>query len=146
MTVRETRSAPESNLGEFHALVVDDEPLPRAHLAYLLREAGVGQVREAESGTECTALCLAPDARPDWVFLDVRMPGMDGLSVADALAASSGRTPEVVFVTGYEDYAVAAFEKAATDYFLARPRFAQSVTAVFGLASCGAGCLARLRL
>ncbi|MBV9851421.1 MAG: response regulator transcription factor [Armatimonadetes bacterium] len=108
------------------AVVVDDEPLPRAHLIHLLREAGVGEVRPADSAATCLSFFDGEDDRPDWVFLDVRMPGMDGLMLADALGAgqiaAAGQEPQeppaIVFVTGYEDYALPAFERAAVDYLL----------------------------
>lgn len=124
----------ENILGRHGALVVDDEPLARAHLAHLLREAGVGTVGEAGDGPQALALLARADATPDWLFLDVRMPGTDGLAVADAaLAAQDGRAgppPAIVFVTGYEDYAVAAFERDAADYLLkpvARDRLAETL-------------------
>lgn len=111
---------PEKNkLAAVQALVVDDEPLARAHLMHLLREAGVGTVHEAADGPDCLSLCARD--RIDWIFLDVRMPGMDGLAIADALGMErkiSALPPSIVFVTGYEDYAIPAFEKAAADYLL----------------------------
>lgn len=112
-------AAEKNHLLTAHALVVDDEPLPRAHLGHLLREMGVGTVTEAADGPECLSRCARD--RIDWIFLDVRMPGMDGLAVADALGESaplSLNRPSVVFVTGFEDYALQAFERAATDYLL----------------------------
>ncbi|BDI28129.1 DNA-binding response regulator [Capsulimonas corticalis] len=106
----------------FTALVVDDEPLARAHLAHLLREAGVGGVAQAASGAECLTR-LSGAAPPNWVFLDIQMPGMDGLTTADAIREDldldiEAQAPAVVFVTGYDEYAVAAFERAAIDYLL----------------------------
>lgn len=110
------------SLSSFCAVVVDDEPLPRAHLAYLLREAGVGRVLQAANGAACLSLVEGEEEAPDWAFLDVQMPIMDGLALADVLAAGDihqqGRSPAVVFVTGYEEYAVQAFERAAVDYLL----------------------------
>lgn len=120
-------------LGQARALVVDDEPLARAHLAFLLREMGVGVVDEVRDGAQCLAHCRRREERPDWVFLDVRMPGMDGMAVADALRADvrdGSASPAVVFVTGYEDFAVQAFEREAVDYVLkpaARDRLAATL-------------------
>ena len=106
----------------FSALVVDDEPLARTHLAHLLREAGVGSITQASGAAECLDR-LSGTAPPDWVFLDIHMPGMDGLTAADAIREdldfpSDARAPSVVFVTGHDEYAVAAFERAAVDYLL----------------------------
>ena len=113
-----------AGLSQHSAIVVDDEPLPRAHLVHLLKEAGVGKVFQANDAARCLQLFEAEDDPPDWAFLDVQMPGMNGLALADALGAGqlgpSGEAPPpaVVFVTGYEEYAVQAFERAAVDYLL----------------------------
>lgn len=108
------------DLKAYTAVVVDDEPLSRAHLVHLLREAGVGEVLQAGSGEECLRLMEHESDPPDWVFLDVHMPEMDGLALADTLGAGQSGLPAplVVYVTGYEEYAIAAFEHAAVDYLL----------------------------
>lgn len=114
----------EAQLSHVRAVVVDDEPLPRLHLVQLLKEAGVGTVLQAANAAECLELFEREDERLDWAFLDVRMPGLDGLDLADALGAGqldeerSRAAPAIVFVTGYEDYAIQAFERAAADYLL----------------------------
>ncbi len=98
--------------------------MPRAHLAHLLKEAGVGNVFQAADAARCLELFGSESEAPDWAFLDVQMPGMNGLSLADVLSAGQigaeggMRPPSVVFVTGYEDYAIQAFERAAVDYLL----------------------------
>jgi DNA-binding LytR/AlgR family response regulator len=69
-------------------------------------------VAEAENGEQ--ALALADECRPDVAFLDIRMPLVSGIEVARALA---GRC-HVVFVTAYDEYAVAAFDEGAVDYLL----------------------------
>lgn len=95
-------------------LIADDEPLLRAQLREVLQqlwpEAEV--VAEAEDGFG--ALRLAEARTPDLVFLDIRMPGLSGLEVANALGASC----HIVFVTAYGDHAIEAFEQGAIDYVL----------------------------
>lgn len=99
------------------ALVVDDEPLARDELAYLLEASGqVEVVGQAESGAE--ALALAAHLQPDLAFLDVQMPGMDGFAVAEALLAAPGPVPRVIFCTAYDQFALRAFEVHAVDYLL----------------------------
>ncbi|MFF4545706.1 LytR/AlgR family response regulator transcription factor [Streptomyces sp. NPDC001435] len=102
-------------------LVADDEPHAREELVYLLGlDPGVGLVESAADGA---AALLALDRalqenRPvDAVFLDVRMPGLDGLGAARVLSRFAA-PPPVVFVTAYDDFAVHAFEVRALDYLL----------------------------
>jgi DNA-binding LytR/AlgR family response regulator len=94
------------------ALIADDEPLLRqrlrAHLARLWPELHI--VAEAGSGRE--AVELFDDHAPQVVFLDVHMPGLNGIEAARSIA----RRAQVVFVTAYEQYAVQAFEQGALDY------------------------------
>lgn len=96
-------------------LIVDDEDGARRRLRSLLDdEADVEVVGECRDGEEALEAVLAK--APDLVFLDVRMPGLDGLEVLDALG---GRLPPaVVFATAYDDYAVRAFEARALDYLV----------------------------
>jgi len=72
-------------------------------------------VAEAENGEE--AVMLAKEERPDIAFLDIRMPVLTGVDVARAIAGG----PHIVFVTAYDEYAVAAFEEGAVDYVLKPP-------------------------
>jgi len=96
-------------------LVVDDEPLAREGLRlWLARDPEVAVVREAGDGPSAVASIEAD--RPDLVFLDVQMPGMDGFAVVRAVGAE--RMPAVVFVTAHDRYAVQAFEVNAVDYLL----------------------------
>lgn len=96
-------------------LIVDDEPLARRRLARLLKtETDVTVVGECGDGE--SAVAALERLAPDFVLLDVRLPGMDGLAVLDAVR--SERRPAVVFVTAYDRYAVAAFEREAVDYLL----------------------------
>lgn len=96
-------------------LVVDDEPLARRRLRLLLERRGeVGAIAEAEDGDAALAALRGGDV--DLAFLDVQMPGRDGLAVARAVGAD--RLPAIVFVTAFDHYAVTAFELAAVDYLL----------------------------
>ena len=97
------------------AVVADDEPLARAHLRILLDEQAVETVGEA--GNTAEALRMAEDLRPDILFLDIQMPGLTGLQAATALLHMD-HPPLLVFVTGYSQHAVAAFEHNALDYLL----------------------------
>lgn len=97
-------------------VIADDEPRAREVLRYYLEKVGdVEVVGEAATGSEAVeaARRLAPDA----VFLDVRMPDLDGMEAAQLLAGLSPR-PKVVFVTAFEDHAVEAFEAEAVDYLV----------------------------
>jgi DNA-binding LytR/AlgR family response regulator len=96
------------------ALIAEDEPLLREQLKRRIGEAWPELVIafEAQSGSEAIA---AFDANPtDVAFLDIRMPGLSGLDVARAI----GGRAHVVFVTAYDEYAIAAFEEGAVDYLL----------------------------
>ena len=97
-------------------LVVDDEPLATERLQLLLARApGVDCVGTASDGEG--AVRMAAALRPDLLLLDVAMPGLDGIDVARALAAGE-LSPAVVFVTAFDQFAVAAFEVEAVDYLM----------------------------
>jgi two-component system LytT family response regulator len=106
------------------AMIVDDEPLARRHLhALLSAEPDVAVVAECATGLEAVAAIKAQ--RPDLVFLDIQMPELDGVGVADAIGAAS--MPLTVFVTAHDDRALDAFRVHALDYLLKpvdRTRFA----------------------
>jgi len=96
-------------------LIADDEPIARE----ILREhvdsiAGLEYAGEASTGPE--AISRIFDLRPDVVLLDLQMPELDGLAVVRSL--SGDRTPLIIFVTAYENHALAAFEVGAIDYLL----------------------------
>jgi two-component system LytT family response regulator len=94
-------------------LVVDDEPVARRGLRRLLRERGdVDVVGECENGV--AAVEFIERHRPDLVLLDVQMPGLDGLEVVRRVGAE--RMPPVIFVTAFDEFAIAAFDLAAVDY------------------------------
>ena len=101
------------------ALIVDDEPLARQELQYLLDAAG-GVTVLAQGANGIEAVELIRNHKPDVVFLDVRMPGLDGFAVLrKLLALDRGRQlPQVVFATAFDQYAVKAFEVNAVDYLL----------------------------
>lgn len=94
------------------ALIADDEPLLRERLAGLLERLWpeLQVVAQARNGRE--AVELFDQFLPQVVFLDVHMPGLNGVEAARSVA----RRAEVVFVTAYEQYAVTAFEQGAIDY------------------------------
>jgi two-component system response regulator AlgR len=97
-------------------MVVDDEPLAVERLQLLLaRLDGVSLVGTANDGEG--ALRIAEAVSPDLVLLDIAMPGMDGIDVARALSESTV-DPAVVFVTAFDNFAVAAFDVAAIDYLM----------------------------
>lgn len=101
------------------AVVVDDEPLARRRLERLLQEhPDVEVAGKAGNGEEAVAVVL--DTRPDVVFLDVQMPGRDGVATLRALRQQlpAAVMPSVVFTTAFEEHAVAAFELEATDYLV----------------------------
>jgi two-component system LytT family response regulator len=109
------------------AIVVDDEPLARDCVRLALREhPGVRIVAECADGEE--AVEAIRSQRPDLVFLDVQMPGMDGFDVIEEVGVEE--MPVVIFVTAYDQHALKAFEIHAVDYVL-KPfddaRFADSV-------------------
>jgi len=97
------------------ALITDDEPLARLHLRRLLEAAQVEVVGEADNAA--VALQLTEDLRPDLLFLDIQMPGLSGMQAAGALLYLE-HAPLLVFVTGYSEHAVAAFEQDALDYLV----------------------------
>ena len=97
-------------------LIVDDEPPARTRLRQLLADVPETiVVGEADSGTMAIELC--GNESIDLVLLDIRMPGIDGLEAAEALARLP-RPPTVVFLTAYDDRAIDAFERGAIDYLL----------------------------
>lgn len=100
--------------GTMRALIVDDEALARSELRkLLLSHPAVEVAGEAANGTE--AMRRVRELRPDLLFLDIQMPGMNGFELLGKLA-----TPglEVIFVTAYDRFALQAFEVNAVDYLL----------------------------
>jgi len=107
-------------------LVVDDEQHARDDLAYLLESSGaIDEIETAASATE--ALVSLQKAPADVVFLDIRMPGLDGIQLAKTLGQFTN-PPAVVFVSAHEEHAVEAFAIDATDYLL-KPVSAERLSA-----------------
>ncbi len=101
---------------KIRALLVDDEPLARTNLKFLLRQdSAIESIAEAGSGAEAVAEIRS--TRPDLVFLDVQMPECGGFEVVEILKAE-GVLPVIVFVTAYDEYALRAFDAGALDYLL----------------------------
>jgi two-component system, LytTR family, response regulator len=103
------------SLSTLQVLVVDDEAPARRKILRLLREERDVEV-VAEAGGAESAIAAIGKYRPDLVFLDVQMPGMDGFGVVQAVPADV--MPRVVFVTAHDQYALRAFEVHAFDYLL----------------------------
>ncbi len=99
------------------ALLVDDEQLAREELSYLLKEfPDVEVLATARNGLE--AVKLIENLEPDLVFLDVQMPGLDGLGVIQKLREKNVPLPHFVLATAYDQYALEAFRLEALDYLL----------------------------
>lgn len=96
-------------------LIVDDEPLSRRRIRDLL-DGEADFVLVGECGDGDSAMTALRERPCDLVFLDVQMPGLDGLEIARRLASASG--PAVIFVTAHDCYALPAFEVHAVDYLL----------------------------
>lgn len=96
------------------AMLVDDEAPMRDHLRARLQQAWPELSIIAEAANGITAIEQAEALHPDVIFLDIRMPGKNGIEAASQLAAQA----QVVFVTAYNEYAIAAFERGAMDYLL----------------------------
>lgn len=97
------------------ALIVDDEPLARTHLRRLLEEQGVSVLGEADNAA--MAIQLGEDLGPSLFFVDIEMPGLTGLQLAEALLQST-HDSLLIFVTGYSEHATSAYDHGALDYLL----------------------------
>ena len=122
-TARDTKT--DSSI---RVVIADDEPLARQLLTRLVdSQPDLLTVGVAETGE--AAWQLIRKTRPDLVYLDIKMPEMNGVELAAALRAQ-GNSPYIVFVTGYNQYATRAFDLDALDYLvkpIAKDRFRQSV-------------------
>jgi two-component system, LytTR family, response regulator len=100
------------------ALIADDMPLARQHLRRHLHGSGRAQV-VAECADGAAVAEAARAARPDVLFLDIHMPGLDGFGALDRVAALGIEpAPQLVFVTAFEQHALRAFDARAADYLL----------------------------
>ncbi len=98
-------------------IIVDDEPLARRGLrARLERHADVNVIAECQNGLD--AVSAISQHRPDLVFLDIQMPGLNGFQVIQRLRELNQPIPLIVFVTAYDSYAIKAFDVHALDYLL----------------------------
>jgi two-component system LytT family response regulator len=97
----------------FKTLIIDDERLAREELKLLLKDyieiEVIGEGKNAAEGIQ-----LVQDLKPDLIFLDVSMPGMNGFEMIRQLE----EIPHVIFVTAYDEYAIKAFEVNALDYIM----------------------------
>jgi two-component system LytT family response regulator len=101
------------SVGLVRAMICEDEPLAvKAIREYLRDVEWIRLVGEARNGPE--AVRLIQKLEPDLVFLDVRMPGLTGLEVLDAIT----HLPAIVFTTAFDEYAIPAFDAGAVDYLV----------------------------
>ncbi len=98
-------------------LVVDDEAPARQRLAVLIEELGPPYRVVGEAADGAAAVALWRSSNADLLLMDIRMPGVDGLQAAAELAREES-PPAVVFITAYDEHALAAFEQQAVDYLL----------------------------
>lgn len=98
---------------KINCLIIDDEPLARELLReFLQQHEDLTLIGECSKGTE--AVDKIDELKPDLIFLDVQMPGMNGFDVLDEIT----HDPFVIFTTAYDQYAIKAFERNAVDYLL----------------------------
>jgi len=102
-------------MSKIRVLIIDDErPSRRKIRRFLESEPDIEVVGEAGDGRE--AITIIQSVKPDLIFMDVQMPGLDGFGVIDAIDAQT--MPQVVFVTAHDQFALRAFEVHALDYLL----------------------------
>ncbi|MCZ6807689.1 MAG: LytTR family DNA-binding domain-containing protein [Deltaproteobacteria bacterium] len=119
------------------AIVVDDEPLARDELKFMLGQCeGVEVVGEARNATEAQTLC--EEKEPDVAFLDLRMPGPDGVALAETLMAKAPDL-KVVIVSAHNEGALRAFEARVADYLLKPVRLERLRQAVERVQDSGSG-------
>ena len=107
----------QSSAGSISTLIVDDEQLARDELSFLLD--GFPEIEvfaSADNGLE--AIKLIGEMEPELVFLDVQMPGLDGLGVIAKVRTEGGPLPHFILTTAFDQYAVEAFRLEALDYLL----------------------------
>ncbi len=100
-----------------NTIIVDDEKPARDELAFLLKGfPEINVIGQGKNGVE--AVSLIKEHTPDLVFLDVKMPGLDGFGVLKKIVERKMKMPHVVFATAFDQYAVQAFDVNAVDYVL----------------------------
>ena len=100
---------------KIRTLIVDDMPLARERIRMILcTDPEIEIIGECADGDE--AVEAIKNLKPEFVFLDVQMPGLDGFSVVEKIGVE--KMPVVVFVTAYDEFAIKAFEVSALDYLL----------------------------
>jgi two-component system response regulator AlgR len=105
-------------------LIADDEAPARSRLRSLLQEVAPGVELVGEVGDGGAAFQLAAERQPEVALLDIRMPGTDGIQAALRMAQLA-RPPAIIFVSAYDEYALAAFDANAIDYLLKPVRAAR---------------------
>ena len=112
-----------------NTIIVDDEKPARDELAFLLKGfPEINVIGLGKNGVE--AVSLIKEHSPDLVFLDVKMPGLDGFGVLKKIVEKKMKMPHVVFATAFDQYAVQAFDVNAVDYVLKpfdRARIAKAI-------------------
>ncbi len=120
----------QGSAGSISTLIADDEQLAREELSFLLKDFPEIEVLDtAANGLE--VFDLIEQLEPELVFLDVQMPGLDGLGVIAKVRAAGGPLPHFVLTTAFDQYAVEAFRLEALDYLLKpieKERLAESVS------------------
>ncbi|MBC3873521.1 LytR/AlgR family response regulator transcription factor [Undibacterium flavidum] len=101
-------------INQITAMIVDDEAPMRAHLRSKLKQAWPDLNIVAEAANGIVAIEEAKLHHPQIIFLDIRMPGKNGIEAASQLAKNA----LIIFVTAYDEYAIQAFERGAMDYLL----------------------------
>ena len=128
MVSQSDQHAPGATFAPIRTLIVDDEKLARSLLSALVtRDPELELIDECSNGAAAlnSIQCLAPDL----VLLDIQMPVLDGIKVAERLA-SIGKVPYLIFVTAYDEYAIRAFELNVLDYLvkpIEKQRFTLSI-------------------
>jgi len=103
------------NPDQYSVVIVDDEPLARKFLKSSLEAFGdLAVIAECENGR--SALEVIREQKPDLVFLDIQMPGLNGFDVIRSI--QTDHMPQIIFVTAYDEYAIDAFDANAIDYLL----------------------------
>jgi len=102
---------------QISTIIVDDEPLAREGLSIIVQDfGGFSILAQCDNGK--TALEIIQSESPDVVFVDIEMPGINGLELVDALTFHGANMPLVVFVTAFREFAINAFDYHAFDYLL----------------------------